>query len=149
MTHPFGCVEIERMMRSIGRRFSLCVVVLAMLAAGCGKESKSFSLRGAIQKLRSSSADEMVDMAFDPDDADRRREGITLLSKRDWGLQEPYLKHYAMVLDGDDDTVQTVDLGAYDIDGHYDRRDRLPAPLYRSDSEGRGHAPALMGPGDR
>ena len=103
MTHPFRCVEIERMMRSIGRTFSVCLAVLAMLAAGCGKDSKSFSLRGAIQKLRSPSADEMVDMAFNPDDADRRREGITLLSKRDWGLQEPYLKHYAMVLDGDDD----------------------------------------------
>jgi len=45
----------------------------------------------------------MVSMAFDPDDADRRREGVSMLSKRDWGLQEPYLKGYATLLQNDSD----------------------------------------------
>lgn len=48
-------------------------------------------------------------MAFDPEDPDRRREGIALLSKRDWGLREPHLKGYAALLEADDDpSVRSV-----------------------------------------
>ena len=48
-------------------------------------------------------------MAFDPNDADRRRKGIELLSKKDWGLAEPYLKGYAMLLKTDKDpSVRSV-----------------------------------------
>ncbi len=49
------------------------------------------------------SAEEMVAMAFDADDSDRRREGIVLLSARDWGLREPYLKGYGALLATDTD----------------------------------------------
>jgi hypothetical protein len=45
----------------------------------------------------------MVAMAFDPNDPDRRREGINLLSDEDWGLREPYLKGYAELLRSDAD----------------------------------------------
>jgi hypothetical protein len=44
-----------------------------------------------------------VAMATDPEDADRRREGIVLLSEKDFGLREPYLAWYANRLAVDKD----------------------------------------------
>jgi hypothetical protein len=47
------------------------------------------------------SGPQLVAMAQDTEDADRRREGINELSKKDWGLREPYLSWYANRLEVD------------------------------------------------
>jgi hypothetical protein len=49
------------------------------------------------------SGPKIVAMATDETDADRRREGIALLSNHDWGRSEPYLKWYAQRLEVDKD----------------------------------------------
>ncbi len=72
-------------------RLGICLLLATVLLAGCGKLDKP-------------SAMEMVVMAFDPDDADRRREGIRLLSDQPWGLEEPYLKGFAVHLAKDEDS---------------------------------------------
>jgi len=46
-----------------------------------------------------------VAMAFDPNDPDRRREGIIGLSQHDYGLKEPYLEGYATLLRSDRDPL--------------------------------------------
>jgi HEAT repeat protein len=54
-----------------------------------------------------------VEMTFDPNDADKRREGIVLLSSKPWGVKEPYLKGYATILRNDDnDNVRAAALNA-------------------------------------
>lgn len=83
-------------------RISGMVLFASLCLAGCSEKSAGSRLWF---RLRSTSAEEMVEMAFDPSDADNRRRGITLLSERQWGLQEPYLKGYAMLLDKDDDPL--------------------------------------------
>ena len=74
---------------------SIIVCMLLVLAIGCKRQS--------LGKMAPTSASQMVAMAFDPDDPDRRREGVRLLTKRDWGRQEPYLKGYATLLNTDTD----------------------------------------------
>jgi len=81
----------------------LMVCVSGACAAGCSNSSKKWTLQNWFRSLRRPSPSEQVAMAFDPDDADRRREGIVLLSRHDWGLQEPHLKGYAKLLAMDDD----------------------------------------------
>lgn len=56
-------------------------------------------------KLARPSPKQQVEMTLDADDADQRREGIVRLSSRKWGLKEPYLKYYAMVLNTDADSL--------------------------------------------
>lgn len=81
------------------------MVVLLVAMGGCGESRQN--------SFKRYSAQELVAMAFDPDSADNRREGITILSKRDWGLKEPYLKGYATILRTDKNaTVQAVALCA-------------------------------------
>ena len=61
---------------------------------------------------------DQVKMAFDPDDADNRREGVVGLAKRDWGLQDPYLKGYAVLLSEDrDPTVRSAAVRALGASG--------------------------------
>ena len=56
--------------------------------------------------------DDIVDAvitAFDPNDPDRRREGINKLSDQSWGLRDPHLKGYALLLRADEDpTVRSA-----------------------------------------
>lgn len=83
----------------------LATVLLGL--SGCGDKAKT--LDEAQRKLFGPPPKELVAMAFDPDDADRRREGIIGLSKKDWGLQEPYLKGYASLLKTDaNETVRAA-----------------------------------------
>ena len=89
--------------------FSLLLCVSAsVLLLGCKGESKSFSIDSQIKKLvggNKPNPQQMVAMAFDPDDADRRRTGIDMLSSQKWGLDEPYTKGYATLARTDVDPL--------------------------------------------
>jgi len=80
------------------------VLFLLLPVVGCGGD-KSPRLQSLAEKMKGRSPAEMVAMAFDPDDADNRRQGVTELSSRSWGLQEPYLKGYATMVRNDDDPL--------------------------------------------
>jgi len=76
------------------------IAALACAAApGCkgGGQGGGFSLQSAVRGMFGPSPNELVAMAFDPNDADNRRVGIARLSDRAWGRQEPYLKGYATI----------------------------------------------------
>lgn len=75
------------------------MLLAAIIVGGC---SKGTSLS---ERMRRKTPAELVAMAFDPDDADRRRQGVTELSSKSWGLQEPYLNGYATMLHADDDAL--------------------------------------------
>ncbi|MFW6066561.1 MAG: HEAT repeat domain-containing protein, partial [Planctomycetota bacterium] len=77
------------------------VCIAAAALGGCANTDRSAS--NLKNRMFGPSASELVAMAFDADDSDRRREGVTLLSARDWGLEEPYLKGYATLLASDTD----------------------------------------------
>lgn len=88
-----------------------CAVLWGGLC-GCGDKldglqetQKRWTLQNFLKKLRGQSPKQNVAMAFDPNDADRRREGILALSERKWGLKEPYLKGYAAILKTDEDPL--------------------------------------------
>jgi len=84
---------------------SAAMLVLAVLAAaGCKGKGEKFTFRCAMSGMFSSEKrSELVAMAFDDEDPDRRREGITLMSDRKWACEEPYLKGYAIILRNDPD----------------------------------------------
>jgi hypothetical protein len=79
-------------------------VLLAAVLGGCSKggEGEKVTL---IQKLSGPSPSQLGAWAFDPNDPDKRRQGIVGLSSRDWGLKEPYLKGYAALLKTDKDPL--------------------------------------------
>jgi HEAT repeat protein len=80
-------------------RSAALAAALASCLAGCGKpkpQELTLSERTwGVGKKR------MVDLATDPDDADRRRLGIALLSDKEWGRREPYLAWFANRLEVD------------------------------------------------
>ena len=77
------------------------LLLLAGLVCGCPKGGEDVTLDAMKKKMYGPTPTELVAMAFDPNDPDRRREGIAQLSGKGWGLQEPYLKGYATVLEND------------------------------------------------
>lgn len=83
---------------------SLAALAAAALPA-CNKDgatsAPAMTFDGMMKKMVGPSAKERVAMAFDPNDADKRREGVLGLSKHDWGLKEPYLKGYDALLKTD------------------------------------------------
>ena len=79
---------------------ALCIVLV--LSPGCGKHADAPTLQRVVEKLTGPSPAEHVAGAFDPDDPDKRREGIVALSEKSWGLQEPYLRGYAALLRADE-----------------------------------------------
>jgi len=83
---------------------ALGVALLAgLLTAGCGRGGDN-SLDARIKGLfAGGSAKKDVQKFADPDDPDRRREGIEGLAERKFGDEEPYLKGYAMALASDPD----------------------------------------------
>lgn len=83
------------------RNIYTLVLLLLASAAGCKGGPGSPTLQGLLAKVMPPKGSEMVAMAFDPDSPDRRREGVTLLSEREWGQKEPYLKGYAFMLKSD------------------------------------------------
>ena len=85
-------------------RWTVALLAAGGLLGGCGSGGASSLRPGPTPQ-------EQLAMAFDPDDADNRREGVLMLSSYEWGLAEPYLKGYAMLLATDDDaTVRSAAL---------------------------------------
>lgn len=82
----------------------LGICLLAVLG-GCGGSRDRTPFNDAMRSITGPSASELVEWAFDPNDSDKRREGIIGLSSRSWGLQEPYLKGYAALLRTDPDPM--------------------------------------------
>jgi len=95
------------------RTWARIAVLLAAGAAvgaavgGCdGDAGKDWTLQNLYKEIIGGSTPSRdVAMAFDPNDADRRRQGILRLSRKDWGLREPYLKGYATILQTDSDPL--------------------------------------------
>lgn len=87
----------------------MCAAGLALLLsalAGCDQANQEDrTLQGMYKKMVGTSPKQEVAMAFDPNDADNRRVGITKLSNRDYGLKEPYLKGYAAILRNDQEPL--------------------------------------------
>jgi len=83
----------------------MLTLLLFGLPIGCGEKRNSATLDAVIKKLRPTQPSALVAMAFDPDDPDRRRDGVAKLSQKSWGLEEPYLKGYATLLRTDTDPL--------------------------------------------
>ena len=86
------------------RRLAGTVQVALAFVAACGggcKNGNSFTWKRPFGP----SPDELVAMAFDTKDPDKRRQGIVALSKKKWGLREPHLKGYARILRNDHDAT--------------------------------------------
>ncbi len=90
-------------MISVRRTVYLSAAVLAVFLLGCGQGDKGFDLKRILTGGPKPS--EQVVMTFDTEDPDRRREGIELLSRKPWGLKEPYLKGYALLLRSDSEPL--------------------------------------------
>lgn len=98
-------------MRTIARQpvGALACLAAVLLAGGCDKDGKSggldaldkLTLDNLAKKLIGPSPSQYREMAFDPNDPDRRRQGIIGLSKKERGLKEPYLRGYAAILKTD------------------------------------------------
>ncbi len=125
--------------------FSLVLGVSAAgLLVGCKGEQKAFSLDSLIKKGLGGGGpnpQQMVAMAFDPDDADRRRTGIKLLSSEKWGLDEPYTKGYAALAKTDvDPLVRSAAVRALGKSGKQEYQRTLiealkdPSPMVRWDA---------------
>ncbi len=109
-------------MKDSGRETILlpACIVLSLAVCGCGdaldgldRMQRQWTLQNLLKKLRGRTPRENVVMAFDPNDPDLRRDGILALSKKDWGLKEPYLKGYAAILRTDEDPlVRSAAVGA-------------------------------------
>lgn len=84
---------------------AMALLLPVWLTVGCGGDgdnSLDAKLKGL---LTGGSATDDVRKFADPDDPDRRREGIEGLAERDFGHEEPYLKGYAMALESDPDPL--------------------------------------------
>jgi hypothetical protein len=72
------------------------LLILAGFAVGCGENR--FSLDKSVKGLFGAddeTPEEMASRLFDEKDPDARREGIEMLSRKSWALDEPYLKRFA------------------------------------------------------
>ena len=87
----------------------LCVAILG----GCNfNDTVRDAYQWVLNPSVGSSAQEQIALAFDTEDADRRREGILALSERPGGLAEPYLKAYAVLAEDPDPLVRCTAIGA-------------------------------------
>jgi len=86
-------------MRSFRTAVLFVLACVPLLAAGCNISSDFWPLN----MLFPPPGETLVVMAFDPNDPDRRREGINKLSEQSWGLRDPHLKGYALLLRADED----------------------------------------------
>ncbi len=85
--------------------FMFAAASLLFFVAGCKGDAdrESFSLDKMIKDMYGPSGKELAEMAVDPNDPDRRREGISKLSSKSWGRKDPYLSVYSMILRRDKD----------------------------------------------
>ncbi len=91
-------MSLSKLIVQIG---SSCLLVAVVFVSGCTK-----NMDAAFKEYFSGPPTKvMAAKAFDPDSADNRREGVVFLANKDFGLKEPYLKGYAMLLRTDDDPL--------------------------------------------
>jgi len=88
------------------KRTILTAVCLTGLAGCSGFQSVTEWMLGG------PSAERQIREAFDTEDADKRREGVLALSRRRGGLEEPYLKAYALLTEDPDPLVRCTAVGA-------------------------------------
>jgi len=100
-------LSIQRLPEAARGRWALLLVALPFLTllSACSSGGEDLTFQGMVRKMTGPSAKELVAWAFDPNDPDKRREGVIGLSSRDWGLEEPYLKGYAALLKTDEDPL--------------------------------------------
>lgn len=89
-------------MRKINTMALLVLAAVGPAIAGCG------AAMDAVRGMFGPSPTELVAMAFDPSDPDRRREGISMLADHSWGLDETYCKRYVQLLNDEDDGVRSA-----------------------------------------
>ncbi len=92
------------------RRIVLALGLLTLCGTqlGCpkGGDQGNVSASDAIKAhLLPPSPQEQVAMATDQNDADKRRQGIILLSNNSWGLDDKYLKYFATLAGHDPDPL--------------------------------------------
>jgi len=88
--------------RALFSLMGAAALLAALAMSGCGS-GEGLTLKQMVGAASGPTPKEQLAMAFDSDDADHRREGVLMLSSHQWGLQEPYLKGYAMLLESDED----------------------------------------------
>lgn len=82
-------------------RTIIALALAALALRGCSNTTTDIPWLKPI--FGGASGTELVAMVFDPDDPDKRREGIVGLAKKTWGLREPHLKGFALRLEIDRD----------------------------------------------
>ena len=83
-----------------------CLAVAAGALSGCSGDSVSSSISGFIRHLQPPSPMAAAREAFNMYDADKRREGVALLSASSFGGKEPYVRMYRLLLTDPDPTVR-------------------------------------------
>jgi len=100
------------------KAFIVGVAVWAIWLGGCSGQGE-FRIEEAIRRLAGPAPAEQVSMAADPDDPDRRREGVLMLSRHEWGRREKYTEFYALLARRDEDaTVRRAALYALGESGN-------------------------------
>jgi len=118
------------------------LIVAMALAAGAGCSIKDGRVEGPkwLTNLLSGSKDRDIALAFDTEDADSRRAGILALSGRRGGLEEPYLKAYALLAEDPDPLVRSAAILALGRAGEATYRPTIVAgledssPIVRADA---------------
>ena len=98
------------MKRTTTIAFGIAIFLLGIGVIGCESPESNAALNKLLAKLSGPSASQLVDMAFDPDDADRRRQGVVGLSEQEWAHDKPsIMKGIALILDTDpEESVRCV-----------------------------------------
>ncbi len=135
-------------------RIAWPLAALCLLAAGtggCNQSEESFTLQGFVRSLLGPAPDKQVDMLMDEKDADNRREGVVMLSNRDWGLQEPFLEGYSKLAEYDADaSVRSAAIRALGKAGDPKYRKVITRALYDESATVRWDAATALDrlPGD-
>ncbi len=91
-----------------------CMILSAALTAGIGCNSRGqySGLGGLFDDLMPPSPREAASRAFNPYDADLRRDSVTLLSNAPFGGESPYLRTYRLLVSDGDPTVRAACVAA-------------------------------------
>ena len=91
---------------------SMLLAFVALALTGCEVQQGKLSTPGWMTALFTDSFDRELADTIDMEDADRRREGVVALSRRKNGLEEPYLKAYALLAEDPDPSVRCAAINA-------------------------------------